>query len=221
MLEPAVAAPLFLFIGAVLLAVGIRRRRAHNRWNRRDDDRLLHPGDNEDPVRPSQPSGRGTVFIVAGIPMLLLGASHVLAYLAAWREPSAASKLEVRQCIRADAYSDGQMDVEAMDCDHPDATPQLAAEGDSTATCPDGNREGGLYPVIARDSGTQCFVLNLKEGGCYAVARTAVPVDCTDPSANVKVVSRVDGSAEEAACGADAEVLAHRQPSRAFCLVVP
>jgi hypothetical protein len=59
----------------------------------------------------------------------------------------------------------------------------------------------------------------LSEEGCYATARTAVPVDCTDPSANVKVASRVESSAEDAACDADAEVLAYRQPPRTFCLV--
>jgi hypothetical protein len=84
-LEPAVAAPLFLLIGAALLVVGIRRRRAHNRWSRHDDARLLQPDHNDDPDRPSQPPGRGTAFIIAGVLVLALGASHVLAYLAAWR----------------------------------------------------------------------------------------------------------------------------------------
>jgi hypothetical protein len=154
-LDPATAALIFLVVGAVLLAVGIRRRRVHNRWNRRDDERLLRPDNDDDHVRLSQPPGRGTVFMVIGVLALILGASHVMAYLAAWRTSTgSASKLDVGQCITAEAYGSGRMAAEAVDCSRPDATLQLVSQGNSTAACPDGNREGGLYPVLASDSRT-------------------------------------------------------------------
>ena len=222
MLNQAAAALIFPLVGTVLLAVGIRRRRAHNRWNRRDDERLLHTGNNDDQVLPSQPPGRGTVFIIVGVLVLMLGASHILSYLAAWRTSSVATNtLDVGQCITAEAYSAGRMNAEAVDCNRSDATLQLVSQGDSTATCPDGQKQGGQYPMLTNDARTQCFILNLREGHCYAIARAAVPVDCTDPTANVKVASRVEGTTKDAACGVDAEVLAYGQPQRTFCLIAP
>ena len=95
MLNQAAAALIFPLAGAVLLAVGIRRRRAHDRWNRRDDERLLHPGTDDDQVLPSQPPGRGTVLIIVGVLLLVLGAGHVLSYVAAQRTSSVATELDV------------------------------------------------------------------------------------------------------------------------------
>lgn len=221
MLNQAAAALIFPLAGVVLLAVGIRRRRAYNRWNRRDDERLLHPGHGDGQVLPSPSPGRGTVFIVIGVVVLMLGAGHVLSYLAALRTSPTANNLAVGQCITAEAYSGGRMNAEAVDCNRSDATLQLVTQGDSTATCPDGQKQGGQYPMLTNDARTQCFILNLRKGHCYAIARAAVPVDCTDPRANVKVASRVEGTAEDAACGADAEVLAYGQPQRTFCLIAP
>jgi hypothetical protein len=220
-LNQAAAALIFPLAGTVLLAIGVRRRRAYNRWNRRDDERLLHPDNDDGHVLLSQPPGRGTVFIVVGVLVLMLGASHALSYLAASRTSPAASDLAVGQCITAEAYSDGRMNAEAVDCNRSDATLQLVSQGDSTATCPDGHQQGGQYPMLTNDARTHCFILNLREEHCYAIARAAVPVDCTDPTANVKVASRVEGTAEDAACGVDAEVMAYLQPPRAFCLIAP
>ncbi|ANW64124.1 hypothetical protein BCA37_11425 [Mycobacterium sp. djl-10] len=133
----------------MLLAIGIRRRRAFNRWNRRDEERLLLPGNVHDEVPFSQPPGRGTVFIVAGVLALILGTSHVLSYLAAWRTSSvAAAETEVGRCISAKTHSE---------------------------------------------------------------ARSAAPVDYTDPTANVKIATRVEGRAADAAYAAAAEVSAHQE----------
>lgn len=125
-LGQATAALIFPLAGAVLLAIGIRRRRAHDRWNRSDDERLLHPDNDDDHVLPSQPPGRGTVFIVIGVLALILGASHVLSYLAAWRTSSVATNtLDVGQCITAEAYSESRVNAVSADCNRPDATLQL------------------------------------------------------------------------------------------------
>ncbi|MGB3484921.1 MAG: hypothetical protein WBB07_22215 [Mycobacterium sp.] len=133
----------------------------------------------------------------------------------------AAHTLDVGQSITASAYSEGQMKAEAADCNRSDATLQLVSQGDSTATCPGSNGQGGIYPMLASDTRTLCFILNLHEGRCYAIARAAVPVDCTDPTANVKVARRVEGNAEDAACGVDAEMLAYVEQQRVFCLISP
>ena len=63
-------------------------------------------------------------------------------------------------------------------------------------TCPDRKRQDTHYMAITTDSRTHCLVLNVQEGPCYDVARTATPADCADPTATVKVAKRVDGVTE-------------------------
>lgn len=75
--------------------------------------------------------------------------------------------------------------------------------------------------MLTNHARTQCFILNLSVVHCYPVARAAVPVDCAGPSANMKVARRVEGNAEDAACGVDAEMLAYGLPERTYCLVSP
>jgi hypothetical protein len=48
----ATAALIFPLAGALLLMVGVYRRRAFNRWNRQDDDRLLRSDSSEAEVAP-------------------------------------------------------------------------------------------------------------------------------------------------------------------------
>lgn len=241
---------IFPIAGALLIGVGIYRRRTFNRWNSSDDERLLRPTvqrdddpDNEfdprlrddyDPQfddgddldgelapRQSQPPGKGTLLIVIGAVVLVLGAGHVFSYLAASRVSSAAGYLEVGQCITAQAYRQGRMDSQPIDCARPDATMELASDGDAVANCPDGKRAGTRYPALTNDGRTQCFILNLREGHCYAVARTATAADCTDPTANVKVARRLDGNGEAAGCTPDARVMSYPKPRRAYCLIAP
>lgn len=240
---------IFPIAGALLLGVGIYRRRAFNRWNSSDDDRLLEAlpssGDEDDEFDPrlrddydpdfddgddydgdlaprqSQPPGKGTVLIVIGAVVLVLGAGHVFSYLAASRVSSVAGDVEVGQCITAQAYEQGRMDSRPVDCARPDATMELASDGDAVANCPDGKRAGTRYPALTNDGRTQCFILNLREGHCYAVARTATAADCTDPTANVKVARRVDGNGEAIGCAPDARVMSYPEPQRVYCLVAP
>lgn len=234
-LGQASAALIFPIAGALLLAVGLYRRRAYNRWNSRDDDRLLRPEptrddepdpdfdpDDEDLVpRPSQPPSRGTVFIVVGAVVLVLGAGHVLSYLAVSHTSTAAGNVDVGQCITAEAFEQRRLNAEAVDCRRSDATLQLVSKGDAAATCPDGLRESTKYPALTNDVRTQCFALNLREGYCYVVAHTVAPVNCTDPSANAKVARRVDGTTEAVGCAVEARAVAYREPPRAYCLVAP
>lgn len=237
---------IFPIAGALLLGAGIYRRRAFNRWNRSDDERLLQPTpeqddefdprlrDDYDPVfddaddldvglapRQSQPPGKGTLLIVIGAVVLVLGAGHVFSYLAASRVSSAAGYLEVGQCITAQAYQQGRVDSPPVDCTRPDATMELASDGNAAATCPDGKRAGTRYPALTNDGRTQCFILNLREGHCYAVARTATATDCTDPTANVKVARRLDGNGEAHGCAPDARVMSYPERQRVYCLIAP
>ncbi|MCK0177609.1 hypothetical protein [Mycolicibacterium sp. F2034L] len=239
-LGQATATLLFPVVGALMLTVGIYRRRAFNRWNRADNERLLHAGNADfdpDPdgmfgdqgtVVRSRPSGRGTILIVVGSMLLVLGALHVMGYVARTAAPdtsTAARPLVTGQCITAEGYAEDRMRAEPVDCSRVEATLQLVSTGGAGATCPDGKRAGTRYMALGNDVRTHCFVHNLREGQCYhartASPTTATPVECADPTANVMVASRVEGPVEDAACGADATVLAYPEPLRVFCLVEP
>lgn len=86
---------IFPIAGALLLGFGIHRRRAFNRWNRHDDDRLLRSQPStDDAPQPSPPPSKGTALIVTGAVILLLGAGHVLSYLAVSRTTQSAGNVE-------------------------------------------------------------------------------------------------------------------------------
>lgn len=212
---------IFPIAGALLLGFGIHRRRAFNRWNRRDDDRLLRSQPSTDDDDPPQPPSKGTALIVTGAVIVLLGAGHVLSYLAVSRTTQSAGNVEVGQCITAGAYSQGRMDSEAVDCRVSDATMELVSSGDGEATCPDGSRNSARYPALVNESRTHCFALNLREDHCYAAADGFAPANCTDPAATVKVASRVDGVSEARGCPAMAKVVSYLEPPRVYCFVAP
>ncbi|MET4427366.1 hypothetical protein [Mycolicibacterium sp. 624] len=245
----ATFALIFPIVGALLLRVGIHRRRAFDRWRSGDDDRLPHPQaspdgeggfddefdprlrDDYDPdydydyedlaPRPSQPPGKGTVFIVVGAVVLVLGALHVLSTLAVPRPTAEVRSVDVGQCITAQAYAQGRMDAEPVDCRRSDATMELVSKGDGEATCPDGSRNSSLYPALINEVRTHCFALNLHEGYCYAIAGTFAPADCIVSVANVRVARRVDGTSEAVGCPSPARVMSYPEPARTYCFVAP
>lgn len=257
----ATFALIFPIAGALLLRVGIHRRRAFDRWRSGDDDRLPHPQasldgeddfddefdprlrDDYDPEydsydedleprpsqltgtgfepRTSQPPDKGTVFIVVGAVVLVLGALHVLSTLSGPFTASEVSSVDVGQCITAQAYAQGRMDAEPVDCRRSDATMELVSKGDGEAVCPDGSRNSSLYPALINEVRTHCFALNLHEGYCYAIAGTFAPADCIVSIANVRVALRVDGTSEVVGCPSEARVMSYPEPARTYCFVAP
>ncbi|KAA0114046.1 hypothetical protein CIW51_21935 [Mycolicibacterium sp. P9-22] len=223
---------IFPVVGAVLLALGIRRRLAWRRWNGDDNDRLLKqtpgsaaPGTDSEARADlggpsSQPPGRGTALIVAGAIVAVLGAGHILSYVAAARVSNAV-KYDVGQCITPSEFERRSITADPVDCGRTDATLQLISEVDADASCPDGKRDGTLYPALTSDVRTLCFVWNLQEGHCYAAARAFTPADCADPTANVKVARRVDGPGGAGDCPADGRAITYHEPKRSYCLVAP
>lgn len=227
-------------VGTLLLVVGLVRRRAFNRWNSSDDDRLLAPdtraGDDDTvtdpydefdglpedlPPVPSRPSGKGTVPIVVGVVLLVLGAAHVFSALVSSGRVQSTGNVAVGQCITAEAYDQGRMNSEPVDCRRSDATMELVSKGDGTATCPDGLRRSPIYPALTNEVRTHCFMLNLRENQCYAVSGTVAPTNCTEPAASIRVVRRVDGASEAVGCPADARVVSYTDPARVYCFVAP
>lgn len=239
-LGQAAFALIFPTVGVLLLVVGMLRRRAFNRWNSSDDDRLLAPeassgGDDtvtdpydefdglpEDlPPRPSRPSGKGTVPIVVGVVLLVLGAAHVFSTLVSSGRVQSTGNVAVGQCITAQAYDQGRMNSEPVDCRRSDATMELVSKGDSTATCPDGLRRSPIYPALTNEVRTHCFMLNLRENHCYAIGGTVTPTNCTEPGASIRVARRIDGASEAVGCPADARVVSYTDPARVYCFVAP
>ncbi|MEH3130947.1 MAG: hypothetical protein PGN27_13420 [Mycolicibacterium neoaurum] len=239
-LGQAAFALIFPTVGVLLLVVGMLRRRAFNRWNSSDDDRLLAPeassgGDDtvtdpygefdglpEDlPPRPSRPSGKGTVPIVVGVVLLVLGAAHVFSALVSSGRVQSTGNVAVGQCITAQAYDQGRMNSEPVDCRRSDATMELVSKGDSTATCPDGLRRSPIYPALTNEVRTHCFMLNLRENQCYAIGGTVTPTNCTEPGASIRVARRIDGASEAVGCPADARVVSYTDPARVYCFVAP
>jgi hypothetical protein len=89
------------------------------------------------------------------------------------------------------------------------------------ATCPDGPRNGSLYPSLNNEIRTQCFILNLREGHCYATSGPFAPANCTDSAADVRVARRVDGTSEAVGCPSEARVMSYLEPARVYCFVAP
>lgn len=185
------------------------------------DDDSGHSDGYERAPRQAQPPGKGTALIVIGAVILVLGAGHVFSYLAASRSAPAVGGVKIGQCITAQAYDQGRMNSQPVDCARSDATMELAFDGSATASCPDGKRTGTTYPALTNDIRTQCFVLNLREAHCYAVARTATATNCADPKATVRVTRRIDGTSKPTGCPAEARVMAYPEPARVYCLVAP
>jgi hypothetical protein len=223
---------IFPLVGVLLLAFGIRRRLAWRRWNRSDNDRLMVP--RAEPAIPAEDSdrradlldpptrrGRGTGLLIAGTIVTLLGIGHVLSYVAT-AHVSGAVKADVGQCLTAADFKQRHIGAEPVDCDRTDATVALVSKGDGEASCPDGERDGSLYPVLKGEKNTVCFAWNLREDQCYVSAVGEVtPTACTDPAANVKVASRVDGPGGVGECPADGESLTYHEPKLSYCLVTP
>lgn len=223
---------IFPLAGVLLLAFGIRRRLSWRRWNRSDNDRLLNStrgtaaaasdsGLRADLWDRSQRPGRGTGLIVGGTIVTLLGIGHVLSYLAT-AHVAGAVEADVGQCLTAADFKQRHIGAEPVDCDRTDATVQLVSKGDGEATCPDGERDGTLYPVLKGEKHTVCFTWNLREGQCYVSAPGgATPTNCTNPAANVKVAFRIDGPGGATGCPAEGEALTYHQPKLSYCLVKP
>ena len=75
-----IGAILWPVVGGLLLTIGVRRRRAHTRWVRHDDNRLLHPESSapSEDRPPPQPSN-GTWFMISGTVLLAIGLLHLVA----------------------------------------------------------------------------------------------------------------------------------------------
>lgn len=225
--------------GGLFLFFGVRRRIAHRRWVRQENQRLLHPqtyGPGTAPVsapgwpaatvddaRLSKPGGGGIVMIIVGVVLLVIGLVHIAARAVESGSAKTSSGLAVGQCIVGDDYVSGPADVqpEPVDCDLAEATLEVVLVGDGSATCPDGKRQGSDYATLISPSRTLCLALNAQEGRCYVRTSKVLPAACADPKANVRIAKRIDGSTDESACGSDAVPVVYQVPARVYCVETP
>lgn len=224
--------------GALLLFFGVRRRIAHRRWVRQENQRLLRPQPSgPDPTSPlgaagrpadagvplSKPRGGGIVMIIVGVIVLVVGLLDIAARAVQSGSPESSGGLAVGQCIAGDDYVSGPADVQPqpVDCDRPEATLEVVIAGDGSATCPDGKRQGSEYATLISPSRTLCLALNAQEGRCYVRTSKVLPTACADPKANVKIAKRIDGSTDESACDSTAVPVVYREPARVYCVEAP
>lgn len=226
--------------GGLLLFFGVRRRIAHRRWVRQENQRLLHPqtygpgptapvsaqgwpAAAADDARLSKPGGGGIVMIIVGVVLLAIGLLHITARAVESGSARTSGGLAVGQCIAGDDYVSGPADVQPqrVDCDRSEATLEVVLVGDGSATCPDGKRHGSEYATLISPSRTLCLALNAQEGRCYVRTSKVLPVACADPQANVKIAKRIDGSTDESACGSNAVPVVYQVPPRVYCVETP
>jgi hypothetical protein len=217
-----------LAIGLICLMAGLRSR---NRV------RSGPSGDSGYPYPPAPPTTyaprprrgkRGTTLIVIGAVLLTLGALGVAGNLVRPRIVSpfdAGTSMRVGECIDQNAFFVRSFSSRpANDCANPSNTYELAFKGNPSATCPDGKRDHSVYDRFTDESIILCFALNLKQGQCYQLTNgddnlTMGLGDCSRPRpSQVRVVERIDGSADKTRCPPGGRAIAYPTPARVYCL---
>jgi hypothetical protein len=134
-----------------------------------------------------------------------------------------ASRAEVGDCIRVNSASADNADVETVDCADPAAVLKVAKKLDNdNGSCPDGpyaqyTQSGGKTGDFAL-----CLMLNAREGECFAGTdgglEESEKVDCA--RAEIRIDKVVTGSADEAACGKDAQPFVYPEPPTVYCVAL-
>ncbi|SPM34173.1 hypothetical protein MRAB57_1986 [Mycobacterium rhizamassiliense] len=183
------------------------------------------------PPPPPRPKGKsGTALIIIGAVLLTFGILGNVVRVAgdmAGKSHRGASdtSIQVGECITQKAYLARSFGSgPANNCSDPANIDELVYKSDTRQTCPDGKREHSLYDWFADGSTILCFAMNLKQGDCYlATGDMQNPSlsygDCTDDrQVLIKVVQRIDGSADKMQCPTDTKGISYPDPARVYCL---
>jgi hypothetical protein len=171
-------------------------------------------------------SGASTTLITIGAVVLTLGILGDFVNAASKLAKHAdRTSMRVGECVTQMAYrSESFTSSPGNDCASPVNTYLLAAKGGSSATCPDGKREGSVYDRYTDGSTILCFALNLKQGQCYLVSgerdspRLSLG-DCNDTQSGVmRVVQRIDGSTDSSGCPPGVKGVGYPTPPIVYCL---
>jgi hypothetical protein len=163
--------------------------------------------------------------IVVGSVLIAFGTLGVLGQLgkATSRTGHANRSANVGQCVAAFTMRDNNFSPAPQDCSKPDSTLEVAAKGGSSATCPDGQREGSDYSILSDGTTTLCLMLNLKQDQCYSMSGgakdpTFVATSCDSSSPGIRVDKRVDGSTDASLCPSETKPVSYPSPARLYCL---
>jgi hypothetical protein len=183
---------------------------------------------------PRATAGRG--LIIAGtilIALSLVGAAARVAnsageHRAAENTPPPA---KMGQCITSEAMASGvirRQDV--VECTQPAGVFEVVSTGPRDAQCPDGGREETDFARWTNDSATLCLMPNLLVDQCYATVKhpvadrtrtdTIKPVECTDASADFKVLQRFE-RADYDLCPVGSHQRIWTMPPRTYCTGPP
>jgi hypothetical protein len=175
---------------------------------------------------PRRASGSSTTLITIGGVVLALGIFGDFATgVSGLAKHQQHTSMRVGECITQTSYrSESFNSSPNNDCANPMNTYQLAAKGGSSATCPDGKREGSIYDRYTDDSTILCFALNLKQDLCYEFGPdlnhpTMSLGACNDTvTRQIRVVQRLDGSTDNSECPPGVKGISYPTPPVVYCL---
>ncbi|WP_203236582.1 LppU/SCO3897 family protein [Nocardia panacis] len=133
------------------------------------------------------------------------------------------AKAKVGDCINVIKASESDSKTEPVDCSSEKALYKVTKTFDKKSDCAAGN-VGYDETLNNKTLAYLCLTPNFKQGKCYAdVGNTGYKlVDCTAAEASFKIIQRIDGQADELACGTDSEkFLTIDDPKTTFCLAKP
>jgi hypothetical protein len=178
------------------------------------------------PPSPRRAGGSSTALITIGGVVLALGiVGNLAAGASRLAKHQQHTSMQVGECITQMSYRSELFNSSPNnDCANPTNTYQLASKGGSSATCPDGKREGSIYDRYTDDSTILCFALNLKQDLCYELGPdpnhpTMNLSSCGDTvSGQIRVVQRIDGSTDRSSCPEGGKGIGYPTPAVVYCL---
>jgi hypothetical protein len=132
-------------------------------------------------------------------------------------DPGEALDAQLGDCIKVNAASETNADVETVECTSEEAIYQVATRAETdTETCP-----SDAYVTYTEEGRLLlCLQLHVSTGDCLEVTDTDDRfVDCTSPDATYQVLDAQYGVDDETQCGEDAtDVITYPQPALTICL---
>jgi hypothetical protein len=219
-------------VGAILLTVGIRQRsrarQLHPHYPPPAPDPPRAPAPPQyypNPYPAPRPPRSGIALIVVKALILALGLPGILSRAADLvpRHQDSPLSVKVGQCIRQSSFLTRSVVPTPQDCGESDSLLEVATAAGGSTTCPDGKLKDSQYSVLFDKTTTLCFLLNLKQGQCYAVTGTPEsPTFATSPCDGsvpvVQVVRRVDGNSDRTLCPTETKAVSYPAPARLYCL---
>jgi hypothetical protein len=166
-----------------------------------------YPPSGYPPAPPPRPTA-GQGMIIAGVIVTILGLLGAgVSVLNSVNDRKAAENtsppVKVGQCITGEAMASGRIGAhDIVACSQPAGVFEVVSTGRRDAPCPDGGRDDTDFARSINDVSSVCFIPNLLAGQCYANVKhglgdhnrtdTIKPVECTDTSAEFKVLQRFE-----------------------------